>query len=286
MSDFTYEIPNEKRFFQALLILLRQRGRTDIASKLSGSKCSMSHTGSFSKRRWNAFYTSVDFAFPQDKYEEVTKSINDEDKEFIRSICNELIPTKSGLDIMEVKFSISLDETVQTASAEEDLRKITAELPNKLQSEIIPEDIKTKAKEMSEVYLYTYCAENSLRAFIETIATKSYGADYLSKVKLNTAMKNKIRDRKKSQEKKKWLSARGSSDIFYLDIEDLADFIANNWDIFKQYFDTYEWIATNIKEIADCRNPVAHHCYLPEHERDVIRIDFIKILKQISETLK
>ena len=167
-----------------------------------------------------------------------------------------------------------------------DLKKIISELPSKVKDVAIPEDILEKAKEMSEVYLYTHCAENSIRLFIEKVAQKHYVTDYLSKLKLNSKMHEKIKTRKDSQAKTKWVSARGSSDIFYLDIDDLACVIAGNWDIFKDYFSSFGWIETNIKEIADCRNPVAHHSYLQEHEREIIRLDFIKILKQISDTFK
>jgi hypothetical protein len=139
---------------------------------------------------------------------------------------------------------------------------------------------------MSEVYLYTYCIENSLRAFIEKIALDNYGDKYLESLTLSKEMKDKIRKRKESVVKKKWLSARGTSDIFYLDIEDLGNLIQNNWIIFKDYFESTQWITTNISEIADCRNTVAHHGYLEENERDIIRINFIKILKQISDTFK
>src|SRR5690606_36951036 len=34
---------------------------------------------------------------------------------------------------------------------------------------LLPKDIQDKGKEMSEVYLYLYCIENSLRIFIEEI---------------------------------------------------------------------------------------------------------------------
>lgn len=187
---------------------------------------------------------------------------------------------------MEVTFSISLEDTLQTRDPMEDLRKITDELPEKTRVVVIPDDIRAKAKVMSEVYLYTYCAENALRAFIEAVAKKNYAEEYMSKLKMNTGMQDKIKERKGLQEKKKWLSARGSSDIFYLDVDDLGKLIGNNWDIFKPYFDRLDWVTVNISEIADCRNQVAHHSYLEEHERDIIRTNFIKILRQIGDTYK
>ena len=133
---------------------------------------------------------------------------------------------------------------------------------------------------MSEVYLYTYCAENALRAFIEAVEKKINPIQ----LKVSSDLLKKIKERKSLQEKKKWLTPRGTSDIFYLDIDDFAWILGNNWEIFKGYFESQNWVIVNIKEIADCRNQVAHHCYLEEHKRDIIRDNFIKLLKQISRT--
>ena len=220
------------------------------------------------------------------RYEEVMSQITGEIREIIRTVCDEVMPLKSGLDVMGVKFSLSLEDVPRKKDLMTDLKKIADELPPELMSEIIPEDIKDKAKQMSETYMYLYCVENSLRAFIEKIARENYGDDFLKNLKLNKDMKKKVRVRKKSQEKKKWLSVRGESDIFYLDLDELGKIIRNNWEIFEPYFESQEWIVTNINEISDCRHPVAHHSFLEEHERDIVRINFVKIMKQISEAFK
>lgn len=284
--DFTYEIPDEEKFLWAVVMRIKIKGNPELASLLSESKCSITTSSDYSKKRWNAYYTTVDFAVPLNNYEKALAKISGEYKEIVKETCNEVMPPKVGYDVMDVTVSISLEDRLQKADTLEDLKDIISKLPSKVKDIVIPEDILEKAKEMSEVYLYTYCAENSIRLFIEKVAEKNYGTDHLSKLKLNSKMQDKIKTRKDSQAKTKWVSARGSSDIFYLDIDDLACVIANNWGIFKDYFSSYGWIETNIKEIADCRNPVAHHSYLQEHEREIIRLNFIKILKQISETFK
>jgi len=286
MSDFTYEIPDEERFLLAVLINLKRKGLVNIASLLEGSKCTISHGGQFSRRRWNAFWTTVHFDIPINKYEDVMSQITEEIKEILRSVCDEVIPPRSGLDVMGIKFSLSLEDVPRERDLIADLKRIADELPPELASEIIPDDIKEKARKMSGIYAYLYCVENALRAFIVKIAKEKYGDDYLKNLKLNAEIERKIMNRKESKEKIKWLSVRGDSDIFYLDLDDLAKIIRNNWDIFNPYFDSQEWITTNINEIAECRHPVAHHSYLDEYERDIIRVNFIKIMKQISEAFK
>ncbi|CAH1213252.1 hypothetical protein PAECIP111893_03655 [Paenibacillus plantiphilus] len=70
---------------------------------------------------------------------------------------------------------------------------------------------------------------------------------------------------------KKWLSVRGDSKLFYLDFKDLATIINNNWDIFKDYFPSQDFIIPKIKEMADCRNLIAHNSLIDETERNVIK---------------
>ena len=71
MSEFTYEIPNEERFLKAILLNLKLRGHEEIVSLLSGSKCIIIHGNQFSRKRWNAFWTTIHFEIPIKSYEEI-----------------------------------------------------------------------------------------------------------------------------------------------------------------------------------------------------------------------
>ena len=287
--SFSYVMPDGEKFLKALIVVLRSQEDHALASMLSESKLALVSSGTYAPYAggtiYNAFAKTANFGIPYDKYEVVTQSIGAEGKKIIREASKEVMPSDSGYEVTSVKFSISMEESKSDKSPEQDLENITNQLPTFVKAIIIPDDFKQQAIEMSKVYFYTYCAENSIRAFIESVVKKKLGGD-LSKLKLNGEMHKKIAARKEAQVKKKWLSPRGNSDIFYLDIEDLARVIGNNWDIFKDYFDSFEWIQTNINEIADCRNPVAHHCVLQDHEKETIRLNFIKILRQISDEFK
>lgn len=75
--------------------------------------------------------------------------------------------------------------------------------------EFLPEDVKTKGKEMSEAYILVYCMENSLRIFVEKICYNQYGDGYIQKIKISTDLERKIKIRKAEEETNKWLSVRG-----------------------------------------------------------------------------
>ncbi|MBC7776845.1 MAG: hypothetical protein H7246_15540 [Phycisphaerae bacterium] len=158
-------------------------------------------------------------------------------------------------------------------------------LKNNLSSSIIrlPNDIAEKAKDLSEVYLYLYVVENSLRIFIRGVAMRNFGDNYFPLLKISRDIQKSLTIRKENEEKNKWLSLRGNEELFYLDFKDLATVIGENWDIFKGHFDSQHWIRTKIEELANIRNLVAHNnSFIDQHNKDVLRINFHQILKQIG----
>ncbi len=78
------------------------------------------------------------------------------------------------------------------------------------------------------------------------------------------------------------MSVRGGSELFYLDLKISVDLILNNWNLFKDYFPHQAWISSKIEELGNCRNLVAHNSVIGDHERNVIRVDFLSILRQIK----
>jgi hypothetical protein len=99
-------------------------------------------------------------------------------------------------------------------------------------------------------------------------------------------VKKGIEVRKVAEAKNNWISIRGESDLFYLDFSDIGDLITNNWEIFKAYFPDQAWISSKINELGRCRNLVAHNSNLGSHEKDVIRVDFNSIIRQLNPHMK
>lgn len=167
----------------------------------------------------------------------------------------------------------------------DDLESISRELSKEIINEILTEDIIEKGKEMTEVYLFLYCIENSLRLFIEKVGKDKLGDNYFEQIKIKKEITKNVEIRKKEESKNKWMRLRGDSDIFYLDFEDLGHVIENNWDLFKQYFPRLDWIVPKIREMAKIRHFVAHNSYIGTSERDLMKIYYKVILKQISDTM-
>ncbi|OPY27258.1 MAG: hypothetical protein A4E27_00582 [Methanobacterium sp. PtaU1.Bin242] len=195
------------------------------------------------------------------------------------------MPAEVGFDVTYVEFSPVLAENTTQKSLIEDLEDTTSTLSEEIIKELLPLDVKQNGREMAEVYLYLYVVENSLRLFTEKIGLNKFGDNYFDKLNLNKDIKKKIQGRKEKENKNKWLSIRGDSELFYLDFEDLNFIIQNNWSIFKPYFPDQNWITTKIKELASCRHLVAHNSLIDDHGRNVIKTYYTSILRQLEYVL-
>jgi hypothetical protein len=284
-GEFTYEKPNEEGIMRALLAQLKVEGFKDVAEVLEGSECEITHEQQFSYKRWNAFKTEVVIRVPAGKYELAVEKVTDEAKDKIVAIVDNLTPKEAGLDVMSMKLSPSIKVTPQEESLTPALDRSTEILSEEVIEQILPKDIKGKGKEMAHAYIYLYCVENALRLFIEKIAKENYGESYFSNLKKNPEIERKLVDRKRDEKKNQWLRIRGNSETFYLDFDDLESIIRNNWEIFEGYFPSQGWIVTKIDDLSKCRNLVAHNSYIDKEERELIRVYFNNILKQIGSRM-
>jgi hypothetical protein len=276
-EDFTFELPDSNVYLKGVIALLRSKKETKIADLLVGCKCEISSGGQFSHRRWNAIYTTIVFYVPLVKLDLFTEY----ERTIISDACKTVMPKNTGYDVMEIEISPSLDEISDEPTLSVDLEKISSELTKKF-SQILPSEILNNGKEMAEVYLYLYCIENSLRIFIESVAKENYGDDWTTKLKMNRSIKESISRLRDLEGRNKWLSIRGKSELFLVDFKDLGSIISQNWDIFKPHFPDLNWIESKIGELAQCRNLVAHNSYIDDHEKDIIRVNYRSILKQIG----
>lgn len=286
MADYTYKLPftNEK-FLKGILREIKRRGETQLYYYLKKAQLSIDDLGTSyyvdHSGRWDAVGINIKFYVHPNYLDEVD---NDSYKSILFEICDSLIPGEVGYDLKNIQFCIDL------SIDEEDDEDIIADLENqvsmssnKILRKILPEDIIEKGHDMSEVYTYLYSVENSLRLFIEIVSKEKYGKDYFKKLTVTNPLRNTISSRKEKAANKKWLSVRGDNDLFYLDFKDLGVLINSNWDIFKDYFNSLDFILPKINEMADCRNLIAHNSYIGKTERDLIKSYYNSIIMQIAD---
>ena len=146
------------------------------------------------------------------------------------------------------------------------------------QLNLLPVDIQNKGREMSEVYLYLYCIENSLRIFIAEIMRRNTSVSFPTKVQ------ETITKMKESESESKYLPVRGDNDLFYCDFIQLGKIMVANWSVFSQYFpDKNEhWLNVMIGELYKIRCLVAHNSYVGEHERMSLKVYYKNITLQLK----
>ena len=210
MDDYTFEKPDENAYIDTLIKFLRSTGREDIGKLLENAECAIKDSGDYSGHRWNAFATLIYFRLPIENLGLITEEI----KEILIGYCDKIMPAEIGFDVTQVEFSPLLERNKTSKNLSEHLDEIASSLSKEISIDILPENLKQKGKDMAEVYFYLYCVENSLRLFIEKVASKNFGEDYFERLNLNGNIKSKIRGRKKKESKNKWLGLRGDSDSF------------------------------------------------------------------------
>ncbi len=279
MSDnYSYELPEEEAFLSALLKILQSKAEVELYSLLQGATCEISSSGSYSRKRWNALYTTVFFHIPIENY----RDLDETTKAKLIYYCDIVMPKSAGLDVRNVELSPSLNPRPSDKTLKGDLEDINRSLQKDEVEFQLPPDLTKKGKEMAEAYLYLYAVENYLRVFIQTLAEERFGQGYFGKLTIPASLRRSIDSRKEQEQRNQWLRMRGDSDLFYLDFNDLGVLILNNWELFKSRFPDQAWISSKINELYGCRNLVAHNSYIGEHERDVIRVGFRSIVRQIN----
>jgi len=142
---------------------------------------------------------------------------------------------------------------------------------------LLPQDIQDKGREMSDVYLYLYCIENSLRIFIVEIM-KTHTIVFPTKVQ------DTISKMKASENESKYLPVRGDNDLFYCDFIQLGKIICANWSIFGQYFpdQNEHWLNVMVIELYKIRCLVAHNSFVGDHERQSLKVYYKNITLQLK----
>ena len=281
-DEFTYPKLDQEyadSYLYHMIAYLKSKNENKMFKMLENSECRVTTTTSFSYKRWNAYKMEVHFSVP---LENLTALGEKESIKFL-AYCNDIVDKSFGYDVTEAKIvPVARIDTSSEEKMTKEIEKIQDKVQGTLSRNILPKDVLDKGREMTHVYLYIYCVENSLRLFIEDVGTKKLGSDYFIKLKIKIETRKKIASRKEDEAQKKWTSLRGDSDIFYTDFSELGNIFENNWEIFKKYFPSIAWIKTKIDELAECRIRIAHNSYISQDEQESIRSSYKNILKQLG----
>lgn len=177
------------------------------------------------------------------------------------------ILTESRLD------SIGRERNKSTNAAE------MQELRRSLNFDLLDQDVVADAQRMSLVYIAIHSLENMIRSYVSKTLSEEYGEDWWSKIP--EKVQKKVIGRMDDDEKLRWHSSRGKSEIMYSDFGDLHSMIAANWDLFEDSIISQEWMKQVLTTLEKSRNVVMHGGVLERIDIERIGINIRDWLRQV-----
>ena len=147
----------------------------------------------------------------------------------------------------------------------------------------LPQNLRSEASRMSDVYPMMYVLENLVRYVVMDKLVKIYGADWWNRPNIvSNDIKRKVEERKRQEGASRWHYKRGSHEIFYTNFGDLSAIISTNWSQFKPLFNKLSWIQAKLEEVELSRNIIAHNNPLPKREFDRIKMCLEDLQRQLG----
>jgi hypothetical protein len=141
--------------------------------------------------------------------------------------------------------------------------------------------IRSGSLQMQKCFRLLYVFENIVRDFVDSTFSEIDGDNWFEK-RSTRDMKDKLDNRKKSEENNQWHVGRNEHPLFYLDFSDLSLLITNHWDVFKDFLPDQAWVTSRIKESERTRNVIAHTNDLPAEEGARLEMHLRDWIKQIG----
>jgi len=136
---------------------------------------------------------------------------------------------------------------------------------------------------MANVYPIIYVFENSVRMFVQKIMEKNHGKDWWKKAIITSKIIQKVKIRKKDEDKNRWHGKRGTHEIFYTDIEELMSIMENNWEIFEHHLPKQHIVKAIIEIIGTSRNVIAHSNPLSKDDILALKLNYRRWTKQVKD---
>jgi hypothetical protein len=155
-----------------------------------------------------------------------------------------------------------------------------------IQTHLIPRNIVNQANTMANVYPHFYVFENILRYVIMNRLENKYGKKWWNTALISKNIKESVKNRKRAEGKARWVGRRGSHNIFYTDLGDLALIINTNWNDFKDFFPNLTWIKSRVEDLEKSRNILAHNNPLPNREIKRILLYVKDLENQLAESCR
>jgi hypothetical protein len=154
------------------------------------------------------------------------------------------------------------------------------ELRQSLNFDLLDKDTLVDAQRMALVYAAIYTLENMARVFVSKTMADAHGETWWEKVP--EPIKRKVKTRIEEDQKLRWHSSRGKTEIIYSDFGDLQSIITANWDLFKDVLISQEWTRQILSTLEKSRNIAMHGGVIDRIDIERIGINIRDWIRQVG----
>lgn len=154
------------------------------------------------------------------------------------------------------------------------------QLRESLNFDLLDENTLIQAIRMSQVYTAIHSLENMIRDYVSKTMSDNHGENWWSEV--NEKIRNRVKARMDEDEKLRWHSSRGKTEIMYSDFGDLQSIAYQHWDLFKDTLISQEWMKQILTTLEKSRNVVMHGGVLAQIDIERIGINIRDWIRQVE----
>jgi hypothetical protein len=166
--------------------------------------------------------------------------------------------------------------TPEVASSE-----LEADVQRRMPLESIDDALVMAARKMSSVYVAIAAFENSVRAFVEERLLEKVGAHWWDNA-VSDEIRKQAENRKKDEEQIRWHGSRGTSQLSYVQLGDLASIIQRNHAAFKELVPSVEWAREIFRSLERSRNVIMHSGQLKMGDVERVAMNIRDWIRQVG----
>lgn len=128
-----------------------------------------------------------------------------------------------------------------------------------------PENLKEQAESNAPYYRVLFCLERMIRERVIEVMEKGLGPLWWDTDKIRPETRKEA-ERLRDRERDKVVTQRSDRRIDYTTLGQLGEIITDNFELFKDHYQSERAVNNAIAELNLGRGPVAHYCALAEEE--------------------
>lgn len=156
-----------------------------------------------------------------------------------------------------------------------------ADVRRRMPLDSIDDALVSAARKMAWVYVAIAAFENSVRAFVEERLNEKVGTNWWESA-VSAETRKQADQRKKDEEQSRWHGARGTSQLSYVQLGDLASIIQNNHAAFKELIPSVEWAREIFRSLERSRNVIMHSGQLKMGDVERVAMNIRDWLRQVA----